>query len=65
MTADHVAPFQSAPTCPEAPQRPRPVGLRGLQGRSEGPVLPPFWWFLPSVALGLCFWIVVLALLLD
>lgn len=27
--------------------------------------LPPFWWFLPSVALGLCFWIVVVALLLG
>jgi hypothetical protein len=27
--------------------------------------LPPFWWFIPSVALGMCFWIVVLALLLG
>ena len=35
-----------------------------IQKRPPQP-LPPFWWFLPSVALGLCFWIVVLALLLG
>ncbi len=43
----------------------RHVASRRFQGSRGAPGLPPFWWFLPSVALGLCFWIVVLALLLG
>lgn len=54
MPADPTAPriFASLPR----PQR-RFITRKGPQ---QG--LPPFWWFLPSVALGLSFWIVVLAL---
>ena len=52
MAADHVTQRSFAP----APAR-RDVP-------APGRTLPPFWWFLPAVALGLCFWIVVLALVL-
>jgi len=45
-------PVQTAPTRVRLPHRPpRPAPFR-----SEGG-LPPFWWFLPSVTLGLAFWI--------
>lgn len=58
MHADH-AHHRSLAALPSA-QRYRAAARKGaVQG------LPPFWWFLPSVALGLCFWIVVLALLLG
>ena len=52
MAADHVTQrsFAPAPARRDAP--------------APGRTLPPFWWFLPAVALGLCFWIVVLALVL-
>lgn len=55
MPADHASRQTFAP----APAR------RGLPSRpAPGQSLPPFWWFLPAVALGLTFWIVLLALLL-
>lgn len=57
MSVDHVTPH-SLHAFARA-RRSAGVRRRSPQG------LPPFWWFLPSVALGLCFWIVVLALLLG
>ena len=58
MHADHASPRRLADLTSAPPHR---------ASARKGPVqgLPPFWWFLPSVALGLCFWIVVLALLLG
>ena len=56
MPADHVTQRTFAPV----PSR------RGLPARpAQGQGMPPFWWFLPAVALGLAFWIGVLALLLG
>ena len=61
MPADHAAPrtLTALPSAQRAQASRRILASRGRPG------LPPFWWFLPSVALGLCFWIVVLALLLG
>ncbi len=57
MSADHAAMHSLDALTPAR----RPEALR----KRPPQALPPFWWFLPAVALGLCFWIVVLALLLG
>ena len=57
MSVDHATPHSLDAFAPAR----RRAGVH----RRPPQALPPFWWFLPSVALGLCFWIVVLALLLD
>lgn len=58
MHADHATPRSLSDLSPVQQRR-----AKTRAGAPQG--LPPFWWFLPSVALGLCFWIVVLALLLG